>query len=95
MSEDFMDLSNASRVIVSEMPTKLERRDTAALLTMLLLLTEVYEKGIQWKWLASKSTANLFSAKKLWTLLNSLEGMRLINLTEEFLRYFYYTKSFE
>jgi hypothetical protein len=29
------------------MPTKLERRDTAALLTMLLLLTEVYEKGIQ------------------------------------------------
>ena len=40
-------MSNASRVIVSEMPTKLERRDTAALLTMLLLLIEVYEKGIQ------------------------------------------------
>lgn len=36
----------------------------------------------------------IFFQLKLWTLINGLEGMRLINLTEEFLRYFYYTKSF-
>lgn len=38
---------DAARVTVSEIPAKLEKRDTEVLLTMLLLLTEVYEKGIQ------------------------------------------------
>lgn len=33
-----------------------------------------------------------FLPLKLWIIINGLEGTRLVNLTEEFLRYFYYTK---
>ena len=30
---------------------------------------------------------HIFFQLKLWILINGLEGMRLVNLTEEFLRY--------
>ena len=39
------------------------RKGHSSIINNAFVINRVYEKGIQWKWLASKSTANLFSAK--------------------------------
>lgn len=60
MPEDFMPCSMLPGLQFQKYRLSWKKGDTEVLLTMLLLLTEVYEKGIQWKWLASKSYSSYF-----------------------------------
>lgn len=72
-------------VILSEIPTMLERRDTALLLTLLLLLTGVCE-GNSEEMAGIQVHSESFLQFKSWILINGLEGMILVRFTDKFLR---------
>ena len=90
MSEDFIDCSEPPGRHVQKYPPRWEE-GTQQSLTLVLLLAGAYE-GNSGETAGIQVHSESFLQLKLWILINGLEGMSLVGFTEEFLRYFYYTK---